>query len=456
MRRLHWRIYLHFLGVLVAVGVASSVVFGFGTREVFLREVVERTTRHVAGLVGETIDDPVALAARVAQLHRDLEVDVTVRTLDGTVLATTGRPLPAPSPAQIADIRAGRMVARPSPRRFAVVVVPDPKSGEPRAVLAVSPAHRFPLRGFLIPAIAVAMALLVAGVATRPLARRLSRPIEQLTDAAKRFGHGDLAARVPEMRRRRHRGDELTELADAFNDMAERVARTVRDQKELLANVSHELRSPLTRIRMALELLPRDSATQPRLAALERDLDDLDRLIDDVLTSSRLDATGLPIELGAVDVVVLLDDLADRARQDPSAATARIVVDAVPVTLMADGTLLRRALWNLIENAMKYGAPPITLGARVEGTLVVLGVEDQGDGIPAADRERVFAPFVRGDRARTAETSETRRQGVGLGLTLARRVAEVHGGTIAVESIEVTGGRERGCGVMMRIPLERA
>lgn len=456
MRRLHWRIYLHFLGVLVAVGVTSSVVFGFGTREVFLREVVERTTRHVAALVGETIDDPRALDARLAQVRRDLEVDVTVRNLDGTVLATTGRPLPAPSRTEIDDVRGGHMVARPGPRRFAVVSVPDRTSGHPRATLALSPARRFPLRGFLVPAIAVALALVVVGVATRPLARRLSRPIEQITATARRFGHGDLAARVAAPRRRRRHADELTELADAFNDMAEHVARTVRDQKELLANVSHELRSPLTRIRMALELLPRDASTQPRLAALERDLDDLERLIDDVLTSARLEATGLPIELGPLDVVALLEDLADRARQTPSAAAARIVVDAAPLTLVADGTLLRRALWNLLENAMKYGAPPITLMARSEATLVVLGVQDEGPGIPAADRERVFAPFVRGERARTAEVSETRRHGVGLGLTLARRVAEVHGGTITVEPIEITGGRERGCRVMMRIPLERA
>ena len=119
-------------------------------------------------------------------------------------------------------------------------------------------------------------------------------------------------------------------------------------------------------------------------------------------------------------------------------------VDGVAAPLCADEALLRRALWNLVENAAKYGAPPITLAARPSGDSVVLSVSDQGPGIPAAERERVFAPFYRADRARTPDA----RRGVGLGLTLARRIVEVHGGTITVES----GDNERGCRVVITLP----
>jgi signal transduction histidine kinase len=110
------------------------------------------------------------------------------------------------------------------------------------------------------------------------------------------------------------------------------------------------------------------------------------------------------------------------------------------VALTADAALLRRALWNLVENAAKYGAPPIVLSAARDGDRVVLAVTDAGEGVSAAEREKVFAPFYRGSAA-------GRSEGVGLGLTLARRIAEVHGGTITIESVA-----PRGCRVVLSIP----
>jgi signal transduction histidine kinase len=251
--------------------------------------------------------------------------------------------------------------------------------------------------------------------------------------------------------RHRRRHDELAELTQAFNEMADRVERLVRGQRELLANVSHELRSPLTRIRMALELLPPDAANEARLRGVEADLADLERLIDDVLTAARLEEAGLPARLDALDARALLADVAERARHDPLVDGKTIrVVDGLPIPLAADGALLRRAVWNLVENAAKYGAPPITLAAERVGDRVTLSVADEGPGIPAAERERVFTPFYRGDRARTPDGA----RGVGLGLTLARRVAEVHGGHIAVEAASTVGGDERGCRVVISLPAD--
>jgi signal transduction histidine kinase len=305
----------------------------------------------------------------------------------------------------------------------------------------------------LRPLLFVTVVLLAAALATRPLVHRLSRPLERLTEAARRLGGGDLAARVqaPARRarwwRRPHApADELAELTRAFNDMAERVERLVRGEKELLANVSHELRSPLTRLRMALALLPREGATEARLVEAERDLAELERLIDDVLATARLEATGLPTRLGEVDVRALLAGLATRAQGDPVVAGRRVHVrEGPPLALVADEALLRRALWNLVENAAKYGAPPITLEAAREGERVMLSVTDEGPGIPPAARERVLDPFQRLDAARTPGPGPG---GVGLGLTFARRVAEVHGGAIAVAA----GEGERGCRVTISLP----
>jgi signal transduction histidine kinase len=251
---------------------------------------------------------------------------------------------------------------------------------------------------------------------------------------------------------RRHApADEIAELTRAFNEMAERVERLVGGQKELLANVSHELRSPLARLRMALALLPREGAAEAHLAEAERDLAELDRLIDDVLATARLEATGLPTRLAEIDARALLAGLADRARHDPLVAGKTVVVAEGPrLALVADEALLRRALWNLIENAAKYGAPPITLAAETGGGGVSMSVSDEGPGIAPAARERVLDPFYRLDAARTPGTEAP--AGVGLGLTFARRVAQVHGGTIAVTAARTVDGHELGCRVAIAIP----
>jgi len=463
--RLHSRVYLHSLVVLLVVGAATSLVFAIVNPGSTFREMGERMARHAAGLAAERLGDPAALAGRVERLHADLDLDVTVRDLDGRVLARAGAAeLPPPADA-VAAVRAGQVIARARPVPYALAPLRDPASGAVVGTLQVSTRHHHfgPFgHGLVRPLLFVAVVLLVVAAASRPLARRLSRPLERLTDAARRLGGGDLAARAPApagrarwWRRGHAPADEIVELTRAFNEMAERVERLVRGQKELLANVSHELRSPLARLRMALALLPRDSATEARLADAERDLGELDGLIDDVLTTARLEATGLPTRLAEVDVGALLAGLAERARHDPAVAGQAVRVSEGPrLTLVADEALLRRGLWNLVENAAKYGAPPITLAAVRDGDRVALSVTDEGPGIAPPARDRVLDPFYRLDTARTP--GGTAPAGVGLGLTLAHRVAEVHGGDITVGAASVEAGRERGCRVTISIPSGEA
>jgi two-component system OmpR family sensor kinase len=456
--RLRSRVYLHSLVVLLVVGAATSLVFALVGRGATFRQIGERMARHVAALASERIDDPAALAALVERLHTDLDLDLRVRDLEGNVLARAGPGGSPPSAEALAAARAGRVVTRARPAPYALAPVRDSRSGAVVGTVQVLAPPHFGPPGLARPLLFVTVVLLAIAAASGPLARRLTRPLEQLTEAARRLGGGDLAARAPERPagdrwwwRRHAPAAEIAELTRAFNEMAERVERLVRGQKELLANVSHELRSPLARLRMALALLPRDGASEARLADAERDLAELDRLIDDVLATARLEATGLPARLGEVDVRALLAGLAERARHDPAVAGQSVrVVDGAPLTVVADETLLRRAVWNLIDNAAKYGAPPITLAAVRAGDRVVLSVTDEGRGIPPEARQRVLDPFVRLDAARTP--GETGPAGVGLGLTLARRVAEVHGGDIRVAAAATEGDRERGCRVSISIP----
>ena len=453
MARLHTRIYLHFLGVLLVVGLATSAVFALGTRGAFQREIADRMVRHIAALAAERAADPSALAMRLEQIRGDLGVDVTVRGLDGQRIAAAGPERPPLSAEDAAEVRAGRVVTRPRGAWFAAAPVRDP-AGAVVGIAQAAAHRRFGPEALLGPVLAVASVLLVVAVATRPLARRMSRPLERLTEAARRLGAGALGARAPAGRPRRAHGpgaraDELTELTGAFNDMAARVERMVRGEQELLANVSHELRSPLARLRVALELLPRAEGTEARFRDLERDLADLEGLIDDVLAAARLGATGLPAHLATVNAAALLAGVVERARLDPLTAELDVRVDADPaIELVADEGLLRRALWNLVENAGKYGAAPVILGAARAGGRVALWVEDAGPGIPDAERERVLDPFYRGAAARTGGAATAR--GVGLGLTLARRVAEAHDGEITIGP--AGRGQARGCRVTLALP----
>jgi signal transduction histidine kinase len=440
MRRLYSRIFLHFVGVLVVASVATFAVFTAGWRVDFVRNWALRYTRHVASVLGERWDDAGARERLVRHIWQDLDIDVTVRDADGRVLASGGPELPRRAEAEAACVGAKHEWTCAAPIVDA--------AGRARGTVETAPMRRFHPPPLWKPIVMVGFLLTLLGLGTAPLARRISRPVERLTEGSRRLAGGDLSYRVPQPRhwRRWRRADQLTELTRAWNEMAERVEGLVRGHKELLANVSHELRSPLARLRVALELMPRQAASQARLEQMEADLGELDALIETLLTSSRLEASGLPTELGRVDVAALFAQLVERARRDP--LTAGQELRARPgeaLALTADGALLLRALWNLIENAAKYGAPPITLAAEARGGDVVFSVRDEGPGIPAAERERVFTPFYRAGGAAP-------RRGFGLGLTLARRIAEVHGGTIRIDD----GDGGRGCKVTLTLPARPA
>ncbi len=442
-RRLYTRIYLHFLGVLVVVAIATALVFATSAQVEWRRNAITHLCRHVASLVAGNLDDRPRLDRLLGRLASELAIDVTVFDPAGKPLAVYGE-----SPANLPPERLAEALVQPvhlHRATFAAAPIRREPFGPPLGVIALS--ARRSLHDLRVPILAVLVVLGIAGLATLPLARRISRPIEALTAASRRLGDGDLSYRVPIAETARAE-DEVTRLALTWNQMAERVETLVRGHKDLLANVSHELRSPLARVRVALALVPRTDESAARLEGVEADIGDLDRLIDDVLMASRLEAGGLPIALAELDVAELLEQLAERARADARLAGAEVHVEApAGLRLVADGALLRRALWNLVDNAAKYGAPPLVLRADVVGERVRLAVVDAGPGIPPEERERVLEAFYRAERARTPEVGASR--GVGLGLTIAARIASAHRGTIRVEP----GPAGHGCCMVIELPV---
>jgi signal transduction histidine kinase len=206
----------------------------------------------------------------------------------------------------------------------------------------------------------------------------------------------------------------VARLAESFNAAAARIENLVGAHKMLLANASHELRTPLARIRMGIALI-KDDADPRRKAELERDIVELDQLIEEILLTSRLDA------VAALEVDEEIDLLALAAEE--GARYENCALDGVPVLVSGDPRLLRRMIRNLLENAERHGRPPIAVTVGRHGADAVLHVGDHGPGIAAVDREKLFEPFYRPPGA-------PRATGTGLGLALVRQIARRHGGDV--------------------------
>jgi two-component system, OmpR family, sensor kinase len=281
-----------------------------------------------------------------------------------------------------------------------------------------------PSLGFV--ALLIAFAFAVA-LGSYPVVRRLTLRLEGLQRGVERLGAGDLRSRVDESGR-----DEVAFLAQRFNRAADQVEVLVQSQKSLLANASHELRSPLARIRMGLELM--ETAPSAALKAeLSRNIGELDALIDEILLASRLEtaASGdLQAVRDSVDVLALAAEEGARVGVELSWQG-----ESAAAVLPGDARLLRRMIRNLLENAQRHGGQEVSLALSADASQLRIEVSDRGPGVPQAERERIFEPFYR-----SALASE-RHGGVGLGLSLVRSIARQHGGQ--VQCLEREGGGAR-------------
>lgn len=262
--------------------------------------------------------------------------------------------------------------------------------------------------------VAVAVAL-----GTYPIVRRLTRRLETLQNGMERWGDGDLTVRV-----QLEGDDEVGFLATRFNRAAQQIEALVKShesllasQKSLLANASHELRSPLTRIRMGLELMDGSPSTAAK-DEISRNITELDQLIEEILLASRLDAR--EADMGTIEPV----DLVGLAAEECARHQATLEVEGSALLVPGIAKLLRRAVRNLLENARRYGAGDVSVILKAEGAQAVIQVCDHGPGVPEALQGRIFEPFYR------LPGASERDGGVGLGLALVKSITLRHGGTV--------------------------
>lgn len=394
MRRLYLQVYAMAVGILLIFGILSSILWwlhGAHSRD-------HLQLRGLADLLRASI--PAEETPREEQeaflhhLHRAFHVHLALFTADGQrqLEFGEGRPLPAPppSPGSVEAFTHRAMVVVPLPDGRQLVLQREPRFSRLLATLIV---------------LAIA-----CGLGAYPLARRLTRRLERLEHSVQGLGEGDLSARVEV-----EGDDEIADLARSFNRSAEKIERLVESQRQLLAGVSHELRTPLTRLRIASELV---AAERPELRdGVQRDVEELDSLIDELLTASRMEAAPTLVESQPLDLLPLAAE---------ESANYGVEAEGSSAWIDGDPRLLRRLVRNLVANAHHHAEDrAIEVEVRpVEPGRARLEVRDRGPGIPAEDRERIFEPFYR-PPGRSPEDGR-----VGLGLALVRRIARHHGGEV--------------------------
>jgi two-component system, OmpR family, sensor kinase len=270
-------------------------------------------------------------------------------------------------------------------------------------------------------------AFLTIWAATAKLSRHLTWPLQDLTRVTRELGEGKLESRV---RLRHHHKGEVGILAESINEMAKRIERQLKDQRELLAGVSHEIRSPLARLRVLAELLQGGTQSADLHAKIEREVAEIDDLVGKLLASSRLD-------FGALDMQVLCArDLALRALEQAGLAPDLLNDTSNDVSIRGDATLLARALGNLLENAEHHAGGIAALALRADDRNAYFEISDSGPGLNDEALAHGFDPFFRGVQA--GQTSS--RGALGLGLSLVRRIARAHQGDASIANRQGTAG----------------
>jgi signal transduction histidine kinase len=433
-RSLRSRLFSWFLGaILLAMATSAFVVVTTRPDPV---TGVEGVARNVATRLAETWDDPGEMRAFVAEIRdvsgAEVRVVRDVRELPKNVRRVAER---------------GGFIAPEGPAHFFVPVTRGSELLGALEIDRVGP-RSLPAAWWRF-VLALTLVLFVLSAMAGHVANQLASPLERLAEGADRFGGGDLAFRADTARGAlRWTVREVRDVAISFNRMADRVEAMVRGQRELLGAISHELRSPLGRARVALEIardrLPPDASERSPSRALDdvdKQLGAVDTLLGDLLDVTRAGLADLRKERRPF-VAWLKTRIADEP--EPPAIELMVATDATEVQASIDPVLLARAMHNLLANARAHGHPPdapLRVSVDRAADAVRVTVRDRGPGFPKGFSDKAFEPFVRGDEARVRPVEGP---GYGLGLAIVRRVVEAHGGGVFARNASDGTGAEVG------------
>ncbi|HEX9296962.1 MAG TPA: HAMP domain-containing sensor histidine kinase [Polyangiaceae bacterium] len=408
--RLHRKIFAWF-GVSI---MATAMVVLFVSASSFShggRWGLERARTFVSGQFAEAWDEPARRDALASALARDMDVSVHLRDAGGATIHRFGG------------------FCEHHPMRMQIE-----RSGHLLGQVDICGQSQFRPQ-FLLP-IVVAMTMLWG--ASGAIARRLVRPLYELSRVAQDIGHGHLKSRVHLSRRH---GMEFCMVGNVMNDMASRIEKQLADQRALLATVSHEIRTPLSRMRLLIEFarqkteenlakLPQARHALGELEQLEREVTEIDVLVSDLLASSRIDFTA--ITRSRLDAVEMAKTALERASVDAT----KLAAPREPLFFEGDPTLVARAVSNLLENAKRHAGGVERLLVQTSPGFVSFIVEDNGPGFEPGEENRVFEPFYK-----RAAFDAGANGSVGLGLALVKKIAEAHHGRVHASTRRQGGAR---------------
>jgi two-component system sensor histidine kinase CpxA len=449
MRSLFFRIFVSFLGATVLIGVLLlALALTTNPHRVVFAPHEERLAR-----IGKELVDAYRTggSAALQEIDRRRERNeempaILFRNSEGPLSGREAPPLVQKLAAKCAAT--GERQALRGPHGLPLLAMP---LGDGYVLVAGVPPPS-PLERFFDPyglTLRLGAAFLVTGILSYLLARSLSSPVRMLRDATQKLASGDLSVRVgPYLGNRR---DETAELGRDFDRMAERIGDLLASQRRLLRDISHELRSPLARLNVALGLARRKAGAdaQGSLDRMEREAVRLNSLIGELLTLALLESDTRGIERVPVDLQLLVREIVEDAGFEAKVANRRVsVVQDEPVTVAGVPELLRRAIENVVRNGVRFTSEGSTVEVRlsrsegISGPAARISVRDHGPGVPEESLAKLFEPFYRVTDARDRQSG-----GTGIGLAITQRAVKLHGGTVRASN--TLGG---GMDVVLELP----
>lgn len=391
--KLYLQIYAAFLGGLLLFALLAGIMWKLMSGE----GEAGRFTSGMTTLLSQALptDAPIATNKQILdELAAEFHVQLSLYDRRGKHILSTAEPLPLPK-ALLQQPDAHHQ----SHRGFSLRL----KDG--RWLLVSHHEQKFPT-----PLLAILFLLVALALAAWPLSKRLTCRIESLQARVAAFGAGDLKARATVKGK-----DEVADLARKFNHTADQIEQLIEAQQHTLRSASHELRSPLTRMRMAIELMESNTLEKSK-ARLIADIMELDDLVDELLLASKLDAGAVSETMVQLDLLALSAEMAAKHQAEVSGSS---------VWIRGDEGMLRRLLRNQLENANRHARnAPVQLSVAEQNGVAVLRICDDGPGIAEAERNRIFEPFYQ------ARSNHRNNGSIGLGLSLVQKIATQHGGTV--------------------------